>query len=85
MRPAEQRVATVEAAATRNDLDERFVLALAHGSMSVELYAPRGTDPQKPHAQDELYFIHSGTGQLRIGREQHAFRPGDCFFVPAGA
>jgi mannose-6-phosphate isomerase-like protein (cupin superfamily) len=63
---------------------EHFVQAIAHGSMSVELYAPRGIDPQTPHAQDELYFIHSGSGVLRIGADAHAFDSGMCFFVPAG-
>lgn len=63
---------------------ERFVQAFAHGTMTVELYAPVGTDPQSPHAQDELYFIHAGTGTFRCGEARHAFGPGDCFFVPAG-
>ena len=63
---------------------ERFVQAMAHGSMSVELYAPRGLDPQTPHAQDELYFIHAGTGELIIGDVRHRFEPGAAFFVPAG-
>ena len=64
-------------------LGERFVLALHNGSMSVELYAPVDTDPQTPHEQDELYFIHSGTGTLVIAGQPHQFEPGTCFFVPA--
>jgi mannose-6-phosphate isomerase-like protein (cupin superfamily) len=63
---------------------ERFVVAFAHGTMSVELYAPVGHDPQGPHAQDELYFIHSGTGELVVAGERRAFVAGACFFVPAG-
>jgi mannose-6-phosphate isomerase-like protein (cupin superfamily) len=63
---------------------ERFVQALAHGTMSVELYAPIGTDPQTPHAQDELYFVHSGSGVFVIDDARHPFVAGDCFFVPAG-
>jgi mannose-6-phosphate isomerase-like protein (cupin superfamily) len=63
---------------------ERFVTALAHGSMSVELYAPRGVDPQTPHDQDELYFPISGTATLRIGTETFAAKPGTVHFVPAG-
>lgn len=63
---------------------ERFVRALAHGSMSVELYAPVGTDPQTPHSQDELYFPISGEATLRIGNVTHAASPGTVFFVPAG-
>lgn len=65
-------------------LGERFVQGLRHGSMSVEFYAPLGTDPQTPHSQDELYFIHSGTGVLMIAGEAHSFAPGTCFFVAAG-
>lgn len=63
---------------------ERFVEAIAHGTMSVELYAPVGSDPQMPHQQDELYFIQSGSGTFRIGAVRHSFEPGTCFFVPAG-
>ena len=72
------RLDTAEGAAPR------FLTALAHGSMSVELYAPRGDDAQQPHRQDELYFIHSGSGSLVISGERHEFSPGTCFFVPAG-
>ena len=65
-------------------LGERFASAMHHGTMSVEFYAPIETDPQIPHTQDELYFIHSGTGVLVIAGEHHPFEPGTCFFVPAG-
>lgn len=63
---------------------ERFVRAFAHGSMSVELYAPIGMDPQSPHSQDELYFVISGTGDFVNGDERVRFSPGSAFFVPAG-
>lgn len=66
-------------------LGERFVQALAHGSMSVELYAPVGIDPQTPHDQDELYFILSGSGEFVLGSERVQFEPGTVLFVPAGA
>lgn len=63
---------------------ERFAQALAHGSMSVELYAPVGTDPQSPHAQDELYFVVSGTGDFILEDIRMSFAPGTALFVPAG-
>jgi mannose-6-phosphate isomerase-like protein (cupin superfamily) len=63
---------------------ERFVEAFRHGSMSVELYAPVGSDPQQPHAQDELYFIHAGSGRFLLDGATHDFDAGDCFFVAAG-
>jgi mannose-6-phosphate isomerase-like protein (cupin superfamily) len=63
---------------------ERFTRALAHGSMSVELYAPEGHDPQTPHRQDELYFVQAGSGTFDLDGRKWAFEAGDCFFVPAG-
>ncbi len=52
--------------------------------MSVELYAPVGTDPQSPHEQDELYFVISGTGEFVSGADRVHFEPGTVLFVPAG-
>lgn len=63
---------------------EPFAVAIRHGSMLVELFAPAGVDTQTPHTQDELYFIHSGSGTFIMGEERVAFAPGTCFFVPAG-
>jgi len=63
---------------------ERFAKMLGHGSMEVEIYAPRGTDPQTPHTRDELYVVVSGTGEFVNGRERHSFGEGDVLFVPAG-
>ncbi len=64
---------------------ERFIHALAHGTMSVELYAPAGTDPQTPHAQDELYIVHAGTATLVVAGEPVVCAAGTVVFVPARA
>jgi hypothetical protein len=32
-----------------------FVVAYAHSTLSVELFAPRGVDTQTPHRRDEVY------------------------------
>ncbi len=64
---------------------ERFVRAFAHGSMSVELYAPQGHDPQTPHRQDELYVVVSGSGQLVLDGRPQPVAAGSVVFVPAGA
>ena len=64
-------------------MGEPFAVALANGSMSVELYVPKGEDIQTPHDQDELYFIHSGTGEIVIAGNRHSFVPSMVFFVPA--
>lgn len=62
---------------------EPFAPAFGHGSMTVELYAPRGRDLQSPHSRDELYFIVTGSGEFVTGSVRDAFGPGDVFFVPA--
>ena len=63
---------------------ERFVELFRHGSLSVELYAPRGVDPQGPHTRDEVYAVVRGNGWFRNGDDRHRFGPGDVLFVPAG-
>ena len=63
---------------------ERYVELFAHGTLSVELYAPRGHDPQKPHSRDEVYVVVQGRGRFRNGDAVHRFEPGDLLFVPAG-
>ena len=63
---------------------ERFVTAFSHGTMSVELYAPKGVDPQTPHSQDEIYFIQSGKGELVLNGMRHSCSVGDAFFISAG-
>jgi mannose-6-phosphate isomerase-like protein (cupin superfamily) len=63
---------------------KRFVTAFEHGSLSIELYAPRNVDPQTPHTRDEAYVVVHGTGFFVTGPERHRFGPGDLLFVPAG-
>jgi mannose-6-phosphate isomerase-like protein (cupin superfamily) len=64
---------------------KRFVELFKHGSLTVELYAPRGIDPQTPHARDEIYVIASGTGTFRHAQDDDVkFEPGDVLFVAAG-
>jgi mannose-6-phosphate isomerase-like protein (cupin superfamily) len=61
-----------------------FVELFRHGELSVELFAPRGVDTQKPHVQDELYVVARGSGEFVNGPRRHRFGPGDVMFVPAG-
>ena len=61
-----------------------FLRMMAGGTMSVEVFAPKEADLQQPHAQDELYFIHSGTAQIIINGQCFDAATGDAFFVAAG-
>jgi mannose-6-phosphate isomerase-like protein (cupin superfamily) len=62
---------------------ERFVELFKHGTLSVELYAPRGKDPQKPHTRDEVYVVVTGSGEFVGASSRRKFQPGDVLFVAA--
>ena len=47
---------------------------LRHGTMSVGIYTPREVDNQKPHSQDEVYIIASGTGVFCAGQRADRVR-----------
>jgi mannose-6-phosphate isomerase-like protein (cupin superfamily) len=64
---------------------KRFAEVYRHQSLEVEIYAPRGIDPQNPHTRDEVYIVISGRGRFFCEGETELFGPGDFLFAPAGA
>jgi len=62
---------------------ERFATLFEHGGIEVEIYAPRETDPQKPHTRHEFYVVIKGQGTFYNGHDREAFGAGDFLFVPA--
>jgi mannose-6-phosphate isomerase-like protein (cupin superfamily) len=54
-------------------------------SMSLGLYVlpAGGTDPQRPHGEDEAYLVLRGRARIRVGAESRAVEPGSVVFVPA--
>jgi catechol 2,3-dioxygenase-like lactoylglutathione lyase family enzyme/mannose-6-phosphate isomerase-like protein (cupin superfamily) len=60
------------------------VPVFAHGSLEVEMYQPRGSDPQTPHVRDEVYVVARGTGTFFDGSDRHRVEAGSFLFVPAG-
>jgi mannose-6-phosphate isomerase-like protein (cupin superfamily) len=59
---------------------------LRRDSMSAGLYVLRAReqDPQTPHDQDELYYVVSGRGTIRVGEDDRDVGPGSIVFVEAG-
>jgi len=59
-------------------------------TMSSGLYvlAPGAEDAQKPHTEDELYYVIAGAAHMMIygdeGAEDRPIGPGDLIFVKAG-
>jgi len=55
-----------------------------HGTLAVEIYAPKGTDLQQPHTRDELYIVAAGRGWFLVEGKRVQFGPGDALFAAAG-
>ena len=56
-------------------------------AMSAGVYVlPKGgADPQKPHREDEMYYVVRGRARMQIGREHAEVRAGSVIFVEAEA
>ena len=64
--------------------EKRFASILQHGTLLVEIYAPRGVDPQQPHTRDEIYFVAAGSGEYVCGNTRTTFAATDLLFAAAG-
>jgi mannose-6-phosphate isomerase-like protein (cupin superfamily) len=83
----EPRSAVVTPAAAHALIDagsSRFATVFRHGTLEVELYAPRGVDPQTPHDRDEVYVVVSGSGEFFHDGRRDPCAAGDFLFVAAG-
>ena len=56
----------------------------SHGTLEVELYTPKGRDPQRPHKRDEVYVVARGSGFFFDGVAKHAVSQGSLLFVATG-
>lgn len=56
-------------------------------AMSAGLYvlAAGSSDPQKPHQEDEMYYVVRGRGRFRAGDQEVEVSEGSVLFVPAEA
>lgn len=52
-------------------------------SAGVYVLATGATDPQKPHNEDEVYYVVRGRARMRIGEEEQAVKAGSVIFVAA--
>jgi mannose-6-phosphate isomerase-like protein (cupin superfamily) len=75
-----------ELEAERAANDGAYLQFLRERNMSVGLYAldAGDPDPQKPHQQDEVYFIVSGRASITVGLETTQVARGSVVYVPAG-
>ena len=61
-----------------------FAEVFRHGSLQIEIFAPQGVDPQKPHRRDEIYVVARGRGTFASGERRLQFTAGDVLFAAAG-
>lgn len=52
-------------------------------SVGVYVLAAGAADPQKPHQQDEVYYVVRGRAHMRIGSEELVVKAGSVIFVAA--
>lgn len=53
-------------------------------SAGVYVLPEGGTDPQKPHREDEMYYVVRGRARMQIGSEHSEVSAGSVIFVEAG-
>jgi mannose-6-phosphate isomerase-like protein (cupin superfamily) len=73
----------------RDELSKLYFEFLRVPAMSAGVYVlPAGVvDPQKPHREDEMYYVIRGRARMQIGTgdsaNQTEVRPGSVIFVEA--
>ena len=70
-------------AAARAAADGVYGVVFNRGTIEIGYYAPVGKDVQEPHAQDEIYVVHSGCGLFELDGDVRPCSAGDVLFVPA--
>ena len=67
----------------RRRSDKRYLEFLRVPSLSAGLYVlPAGaTDTQAPHTEDEIYYVVSGRGMIRVGQADRPIEPGSFVYV----
>ncbi len=50
-------------------------------SMGLYVLPAGGTDPQSPHAEDEVYYVVSGKAKINVGLEDRNVEAGSIVYV----
>jgi len=63
--------------------DQRWLEFLRAPSLSMGIYHLKAgqADPQKPHTEDEVYYVVSGRASFRSGSEEQKVGQGSVLFV----
>jgi mannose-6-phosphate isomerase-like protein (cupin superfamily) len=86
-RRAELEIHALEALEERRRAADRPYLEVQRSpDLSTGLYAlpAAGVDRQRPHTEDEIYYVIAGRAVVSAGDEEAPVGPGDVVFVGAG-
>ncbi len=64
-----------------DQLQHKEVLTAGPITIEVGKYPAGSAAPKNPHNEEELYYILSGTGQIRVGDDTHDVEAGDLIHV----
>lgn len=53
-------------------------------SVGLAIWPAGSTDRQRPHLEDEVYYVISGRGTIRVGGEDRPVKAGSLVFVARG-
>ena len=69
----------------RTKKDKLYLEFLRVPAMSAGVYVLQkgGTDPQKPHHEDEMYYVIRGRAHMQMGSDHAEVHAGSVIFVEA--
>jgi mannose-6-phosphate isomerase-like protein (cupin superfamily) len=69
----------------REQTGKAYLEFLRIPAMSAGVYTlpEGGVDPQKPHREDEMYYVVRGRAHMRVGSEDREINAGSVIFVAA--
>jgi mannose-6-phosphate isomerase-like protein (cupin superfamily) len=72
-----------EVTRSRRENGDSYLQFLNEGSLSLGLYVlPAGTvDTQRPHDEDEVYYVVEGRGSIDVAGERRPVQSGSMIFV----
>lgn len=53
-------------------------------SVGLAIWPAKSSDRQRPHKEDEVYYVISGRGMIKVGADDRAVKSGSLVFVAAG-
>jgi mannose-6-phosphate isomerase-like protein (cupin superfamily) len=76
-------IGELEKLRTRRGKSYLEFLRVSSLSAGVYVLAAGSTDTQKPHREDEMYYVVRGRARMRIGGDEQAVAAGSIIFVAA--